>query len=113
MKQNQGMNIVKIVDKMVENLTRGGEFPLTLWKVKIILKIMVIRLGVWVILSRIDPIQPIWLVHESRAGVIWVNWGQREIWIYIRIEKNIIESHFTNNHKQIQKSKQQQKERKY
>ena len=29
-KQNQGMNIMKIVDKVVENLTRGGESPLTL-----------------------------------------------------------------------------------
>ena len=115
MKQNRGMNIMKIVDKVVENLTRGRWIPMTLWRVAIILKILVIGLGVWVILSQIISIWLIWLVHVvySRVGVIWVKWDQSEIWIHIRIEKLLLKSisQFTKK-KNKQTNKQLRKKKK-
>ena len=45
------MDIVKIVDKVVENLTGGVESLLPLLRVEIIFERLAIRLAVWVILS--------------------------------------------------------------
>jgi len=89
MNQNWWMNILEIMDKKVENLTRVGRSPWTLWRVKIILKIVVIRLRIWVILSWIIPTRHIWLVHvvHIRVGVIRIKWGQGEKWIHVRIER--------------------------
>ena len=104
-KQNWGMDImkiVKIVDKVVEIWLGGVESLLTLWRVKIILKTIVIRLGVWIVLIWISPIWYIWLVHivKYRVGIIRIKWGWCEIWIHVRIEKIVVvEFHFTNNHK--------------
>ena len=71
-----------------------AESPLTLWRVEIILKIIVIGLGIWVILSRIILTRYIWLVHvvHSRVGAIQVKWGRGEIWIHIRIEMLLLKS---------------------
>ena len=53
-KQNRGMDIMKIVDKVDKEtswlkIRLGGESSLTLRRFEIILEIMVIRLGVWVL----------------------------------------------------------------
>jgi len=47
----------------------GGESPLTLWRVEIILEIIVTRLGIWVILIRIRPIRHTRLV---KVMICWV-----------------------------------------
>jgi len=39
-------------------------------------------------------------------------WGWCEIWIHVRIEKIVVEFHFTNNLKQKRKIKQQTKRKK-
>ena len=74
----------------------GGESPLTLWRVEIILETMVIRLGAWVILIRIRPVRHTMLV---KAMICWVGNIQKRgwyvIWITIKIEKIIVISHIT------------------
>ena len=82
---------------------------------KIILEIMVKRLGAWVVLIRIRPTRCIWLVYivKNRVGIILIEWGRCEIWIHIRIERIVIvEFQFTNNHKKKEKSNNKQKEKK-
>ena len=59
MKQKRHM----IVDKVIENLIRGWWIPVDSVKSEIILKILVIRIRICVILSWINPIRPIRLVH--------------------------------------------------
>ena len=94
----------------------GGESPQTMWRVEIILKILVIRLGVWVILSRIIPVRPIWLIHivHNWVGVIRVRWGQSEKWIHL-VGKILVIFHFitmiTNKNKK-QTNKQTKKKKK-
>ena len=81
---------------------------------KIILEIMVIRLGIWVVLIRISPTRCIWLVHivKSQVEIIRIKWGRCEIWIHIRIKRIVVvEFHFTNNYKQKRKIKQQEKKK--
>ena len=57
------MNLENIVDKVIRRTSwlkiglRGGESPFTLRRVKIIIEIMIIRLGAWVILIRIRPLR--------------------------------------------------------
>ena len=61
---------------------------------------------------RIRPTRCIWLVHivKNRVEIIRNKWGRCEIWIHIWIERIVIvEFHFTNNHRQKRKSKQQTK----
>ena len=74
----------------------GGESPLTLWRVEIILEIMVIRLGAWVTLIRIRPIRHTRLVKVMicRVGNIRKK-GWCVIWITIKIEKIVAISHIT------------------
>ena len=67
---------------------------------------------VWVVLIRIRPTRCIWLVHivKRRVGIIRIEWGRCEIWIHIWIERIVIvEFHFTKNHKQKERIKQQTK----
>ena len=92
-----------------------GEFPWTLWRVEIILKIMVIWLGIWVILIRIIPTRHIWLVHvvHCRVRVIRVTWGRGEIWIHIIIERIVvIKIHITVYKKENKQTNKQQRKRK-
>ena len=56
-----------------------------------------------------------WLVHivKRRVEIIRIEWRRCEIWIHVRIERIVIvECHFTNNHKQKEKSNNTQKEKK-
>ena len=72
----------------------GGESLLTLRRVEIILKTMVIRLRAWVILIQIRPIRHTRLVKVMicRIGNICKRgWGV--IWITIKIEKIIVIIH--------------------
>ena len=69
-----------------------GESPLTLWRVEVILKIMVIWLGAWVILIRIIPTRRIWLVHviHCRVRVIRVKWGRGEYGFILWVKKLLL-----------------------
>ena len=63
-----------------------------------------------------DKSNPVYLVDSycEKLGWNYLNkWGRCEIWIHIRIERIVIvEVHFTNNHKQKRKIKQQTKRKK-
>jgi len=69
------------------------------------LKIIVIKLGAWVVLIQISPTQCIWLVYivKNLVGIIRVKWG--EIWFTIKIKKIIIISHITQEMSNTNKEK--------
>ena len=92
----------------------GLESPMTLWRAKIILEIIVIRMWVWGIDS--DKANPVYLVGAYCKTLSWNYPNKMElVWNMdsFQIERIVIvECHFTNNHKQIEKSNNKQKEKK-
>ena len=111
MKQNMRK---KMMDKVVENLIWGRWIPIDSMKSKFFLKIMIIRLGVWVILSQINPIRPIWFVHavHSWVGVIRVKWDWGEKWIHLIGTFLLIFYFITTITNKKEKNKQTNEERK-
>jgi len=115
-RQGREMNIVqivKIVDKVVENLTRERWIPIDYVKSWNYFENYGHKTGGMGCID-LDKSNPVYLVGsycKNRVRIIRIKWGRWcEIWIHIRIEKIVIvEFYFTNNHKQKRKSKQQKK----
>ena len=106
------VKIVKIVNKVVENFIRGRWILIDSVKSENYFENYGYKIGGMGCIDS-DKANPVYLVGsycKRRVGIIWIKWGQYEIWIHIRIERIVVvEFYFTNNHKQKRKSKQQTK----